>query len=96
MRVIVSDDAAADLEDIFDYIAQDSVRNARKYVASLRRKIKSLGRFPQIHPPRDDLPAGMRAAVHGSHPILYDVGAKSVDIARVVHGAMDLEGIVKP
>ena len=96
MRVIVSDDAEADIEDIADYIAQDSPRNARKYATSLRRKIRSLGRFPRIHPLRNDVLPGMRVAVHGNYLILYAVGAKAVDVVRVVHGAMDLAGVAKP
>lgn len=62
-------------------------------IDEIHKKIKSLGRFRRIHPLREDLPAGMRSAVYGSHLILYRIGDKSVDVARVVHSARDLPSL---
>ena len=93
MRVAFTAVALADLKDIFDFIAADSPMAARRYVRGLRVKARGLGRFPKIHPLRNDLPDELRAAPYGSHQILYRIKQRDLEIARVVHGAMDLSRI---
>ena len=95
MSVVVTAPAENDLEEIFDFIASDSIGNARKYVSGLRKKVKSLGRFPLIHPEREYLPKGYRTAAHGSHVIVYRISGKIVEILGVVHGARDIESLFR-
>ena len=90
MRVVVTAPAERDLEGIFDYIAADSPRNAKKYIGELRKRIKGIGRFPLIHPLRGDLQTDLRTASHGSHVIVFRIAEKIVEVIRVVHGARDL------
>ncbi|HEY0106716.1 MAG TPA: type II toxin-antitoxin system RelE/ParE family toxin [Rhizomicrobium sp.] len=90
MRVIVSPQASADIDDILAFIAADNPDAAVKYVAGLRKKAKSLGQFPRIHPLREDLPREMRSAAYGSHVLIFRIRNSVVDVVRIVHGARDL------
>jgi len=96
MRVVVTAPAERDLEGIFDYIASDSPRNAKKYVGELRRKINGLGRFPLIHPLRGDLRTGLRTASHGSHVVVFRIAERIVEVIGVIHGARDLTELFGP
>jgi len=93
MRVILSPQASVEIDEILAFIARDNPAAAVRYVAGMRKKIRSLGRFPRIHPIRDDLPGELRSAVYGSHLILFRIGERTVDVARVVHGARDLPSL---
>ena len=93
MRVVVTAPAEADLEEIFDYIAQDSPRAAKKYVMALRRKIRGIGRFPLIHPLRADWRPGLRSAAHESHVIVFRIANRTAEVIAVVHGARDLPAL---
>ncbi len=91
MRIVITAPAETDLEAVFDYIALDSARHARTYLAGLRAKIKSIGRSPRIYPERAGLPNGIRTAAHGSHVILFRIAGNVVEIIGVIHGARDLK-----
>jgi len=56
-RVIVSPAAAKDLEDIWTFIAQESVRNADKVAHEIRRAFQKLARMPGMGHLREDLAA---------------------------------------
>jgi len=90
MRVVITVEAEADFEDVFDYIAADSPQAALQYVRMLREKALGLGRFPRRHRVREDLPDEMRIAPSGSHLIVYRIAGRRVEILRVIHGARDL------
>jgi len=47
VKVVVTAEAAADLERIGDAIATDSPRRARSFVAELIEKARELGRWPE-------------------------------------------------
>jgi toxin ParE1/3/4 len=93
MRVVITAPAEADLEEVFDYIALENPRAAKKYVAELRRKIRGLGQFPRAHPLRNDLRPGFRTVAHGSHLIVFRIAGNLVEIVGVVHGARDLPSL---
>ncbi len=90
MRVILSPEALRDLEDTLAFIALDSPINAANYVAGLRKKARSLGRFPRRYRTREGLPPDVRVAPHISHVILFKIGDGTIDVVRIVHGARDL------
>jgi toxin ParE1/3/4 len=96
MRVVITPDADADFEEIFDYIAVDSPQAALHYVRMLREKALGLGHFPRKYAVREDLPGELRAVPTGSHMIVYRISKKRVEIVRVVHGARDLPRLFEP
>ena len=88
MRVVWTDQAARDVERITRHIAQDNPTAARRMARELLVAGDSLVMFPR---------RGRRGRVAGTrelvaifpYAIIYSVGADTVDILRVWHGAQD-------
>lgn len=94
MRVEFSPQARRDLLRIGDYIAQDSLGNARRWVGKLKRQCKQIGRSPDGYVSREDLAPGLRMAALGNYVIFYRVVERAVRIERVLHGARDLPRVI--
>ena len=90
MRLRLSPFVPADLEEIADYIAQDSPRHAVRTLRALRAKMKEVARKPQIYRLRPELGADARLATVGNYVILFRIRQKTVRIELVVHGGRDL------
>lgn len=90
MRLRLSPSVPSDLEEIAEYIAQDSPRHAVRMLRVLRARIKEIARQPQIYRLRPELGAEARLATVGNYVILFRIRQDSVRIERVVHGSRDL------
>lgn len=86
--------AEADLENIIDYIAQDSPANAKKFGKELRDKTRQLAEFPGTgRSGRPGLPDWLRELVaHKNYIIFYRVldESRTVEILRVKHAAQQM------
>src|SRR5262245_15282791 len=97
MRLVLTDAAEADLEAIGDRIAADSPYRAETFVHELREACLTLTEMPlrfSVVPRYSEI--GIRRRVHGNYLIFYRVSERSVQILRVVHGAIDLEHLLFP
>ena len=97
MRVSLNRLAERDLDDIADFIAEDSPRRALSFTAGLRRACQELAtyplRFPKLqHPGNQDI----RRCVHGAYSIFYRIREESIEVLRILHGARDHEAILFP
>jgi plasmid stabilization system protein ParE len=97
VNVVITDEAALDLERIGDAIAVDNPGRAIAFVRELRVSCESLGEFPKAYPlvPRYE-DSGVRRRVHGNYLIFYRIGADRIDVLHVLHGAMDYALILVP
>jgi toxin ParE1/3/4 len=95
MKVILSEHAESDLEQIGDAIAADSPRRAVSYIAELREKCESLAGMPKAFPiiARYRRRA-IRRRVHGNYLIFYRIGRDAVVVLRILHGAMNYEELL--
>lgn len=59
-RLLLSPRAAADLEEIAEYIARDNPRRAATFVAELEAKCRAVAETPEFYPARPDLAPGLR------------------------------------
>jgi toxin ParE1/3/4 len=96
-RPLFTDAAEADLEAIGDRIATDNPQRAETFVSELREASLKLAEMPM----RFSVVArysqmGIRRRVHGNYLVFYRVSGPSVQILRVVHGAMALENLIFP
>lgn len=91
-RLLLSPRAAADLEEIADYIARDNPGRAASFVAELEATCRAAAASPKLYPARDDLLPGLRMAAHGRYLVLYrDLpGENTVRVERVLHSARNL------
>ena len=95
MNVIFSPVAERDLELIGDYIAADNPRRALSFIAEIRDRCREIALAPEAAPLRDDILPGIRMTVHGNYLIFYRSGNADVRIERILHGARDIEALLK-
>jgi toxin ParE1/3/4 len=89
--VVWSEPAWHDLEQVADYIAQDSPHYAATFVREVRDAARSLSTFAErgrVVPELND-PA-VRELLVGRYRLMYIVMASSVQVIAFVHGARDL------
>lgn len=88
-RFKLSTEGAKDIRDIWDYIAKDSVKAARKVRLRLFDACQLPAQNPTIGHRRQDFtgePVFFWPV--GSYLIIYDPRTKPISIVRVVHGAL--------
>jgi plasmid stabilization system protein ParE len=93
-KVILTQLAQKDLEQIYYYIAADSIKNARHFVLELEKKIYSLDTFPERQPlitENEFFATDYRHLIYKKYRIIYRISEKAVFILRVIHGEMLLE-----
>jgi plasmid stabilization system protein ParE len=95
MRLSLSPCVPADLEEIVDYIAQDSPRNAARLLRLLRTRMKEIAKQPQIYRLRPEIGTEARLATVGNYVILFRIRQNAVRVERVVHGSRDLLSILE-
>ena len=97
MLVRWTEPALGDMENIRDYIAQDSPENANRFIEQLFDAAAELYGLPhrgrQVpESDRDDV----RELIHKEYRIIYRVKPHEVDVLAVVHGSRDLNRLPNP
>lgn len=92
VAIFFSPRARQDLEEIGDYIAQESRAHARRFVAKLLAQCELISRAPLSYPIRADLAADLRMAAIARYLIFFRVmdEKRTVRIERVLHSARDI------
>jgi plasmid stabilization system protein ParE len=91
-RFVLTPEARADLIEIWNYIAEDSIDGADQVVARLYDAFTRLGQTPEMGHHREDLAdARHRFWTVYSYVIAYRWETTPVQIIAVVHGARQLE-----
>jgi len=92
--VRLSAEALADLDDIWFYIARDSVLNADRFIDRLVATMAdTLSAVPLAGRAREELGMGLRSLAFGEYLVFYRVRANNVEIVRVIHGRRDLGAV---
>jgi toxin ParE1/3/4 len=90
-RLVFSDLAEADLEDIGDYIAQDNPARAVSFLRELREACRGLCDTPLRYPRLDGHEVqALRRRPYGNYSIIYQANEDAVLIVRIFGAAMDL------
>jgi plasmid stabilization system protein ParE len=88
---VLSVEAEADLNQIWEYIAQDSVDAADRWIEKLFGAFESLARIPGMGHARNDLTAHpVLFWPVGAYVIVYRAGRDRVDIVAVTQGSRDI------
>jgi toxin ParE1/3/4 len=94
LRIVWSTDADTDLEQIWNYLAQQaSVARADDQIHKIVGACRQLSDWPLSGQARDTLIPGMRSVVSAPYVIFYRVGFDAVEIVRVLHGRRDIEAV---
>jgi toxin ParE1/3/4 len=87
----ISAEAEADLDAIWDYIANDSPTNADRFLERLVTTLTTtLSTLPFAGRSRDEFEAGLRSFPVENYIAFYRVRKDTVEIVRIIHGARDL------
>jgi addiction module RelE/StbE family toxin len=91
MRIVFDRAALEDLQQIFDWISQDSPRAAERLVSRIFEKVERLSAPELCHMGRLGLVRGTRELLEGPYIIVYEVqeDKSEIVVTSVVHGARD-------
>ncbi|WP_426123312.1 type II toxin-antitoxin system RelE/ParE family toxin [Pararhizobium sp. PWRC1-1] len=89
-RFRLSEQAADDLTDIYDYIAKTKPKAAQRVVDAIQAKIRSIAALALPGTPKDDMKPDLRAAVFRNHMIYFHVTTSHLLILRILHGRQDI------
>jgi len=96
MKIEWTEPAAADLENIRDYIAKDSRFYALRFVERVFEILEKLIVFPnsgRVVPEAED--DSIREILFYSYRIMYRVRGERIVILAIIHGARDV-GMIEP
>jgi toxin ParE1/3/4 len=96
MQLLITPLAAFDLEEIGDYIAQDSPVRAGSFVAELRARCEKICLNPAGYRLRPELSDDLRSCAHGKYVIFFESTPERVTIVRILHSARDIPEVFKP
>lgn len=83
--------ATADILDIWDHIAEDSLEQADRWVDKLDEKFRLIATQPLLGRARHELAVEVRSFPFGRYVIVYVPIEGGIDVVRVLHGARDVD-----
>ncbi|MGN6156570.1 MAG: type II toxin-antitoxin system RelE/ParE family toxin [Devosia sp.] len=97
MRVTITAAARADLEEIGDFIAEDSPLRADSFGQELLDRCFGLVEHPLRYPIATKwLGREIRRCPHGRYLIFYSVAGDAIEINHIVHSARDYVRLLFP
>ena len=93
-KVTLTQHAQKDLEQIYFYIAADSIKNAANLILELEKNIYSLDTFAERQPliaENEFFATDYRHLILKKYRIIYRISEKAVFILRVIHGSRILD-----
>ena len=96
-RIRVSSEAAADLDDIWLYVAEkSSVALADRQIDAIVGRFALLARMPRLGRPRPEIIPGLLSFPVANYVIYYTAHKPRVVVLRVLHGARDVGQLLSP
>lgn len=89
-RVFRRPQALDDIDDIWNYIADDNIDAADNWLDKLDEQFALLTLQPLMGRARDELVAGIRSFPFGRYVIFYLPLPNGIDVVRVLHSARDV------
>ena len=95
VTIVITESAYNDLEDIENYISQDSPLMARRFINKIFDRIDQLYNYPTSGKPIPEIKdKSIRELLLNKYRIIYKVvDEQHIDIIRIVHGSrlLDIE-----
>ncbi len=90
-RVTRRPQAVADILDIWDFIAEDSMVEADRWVDRLDEKLNLWATQPLIGRLRDELAPALRSMPFGRYVVFFLPLPDGIDVVRVLHSSRDTD-----
>ncbi len=94
-KYVIAKEVERDLNDIANYIGKDNPERALSFVREIRSRFSDIAERPYSFPAHDEWGTDLRSAVHGRYHIIFAIIDDVVHIARVIHGARDIDGLFR-
>jgi len=85
--------AESDLDEIWLYIARDSVESADAFLEQIEERCLALAEFPFMGVSRGELAPSLRSVAVGNYIVFYLPAADGVVVVRVLQGMRDIESV---
>lgn len=92
-RIVHRPLALQDLDEIWDYIAEDSPEAADHFIDKVEKQCRLLAEFPNIGTRCDNIYPALRFLVVDKYLLFYLPLDDGIEVVRVLHGARDLESL---
>ena len=96
LRVIRRPLAQTDILEIWEFIADNSVAAADRWVDHLDDQFRLLATQPMMGRAREELSPGVRSFPIGRYVVFYVPIDDGIDVVRVLHGARDIDALFNP
>lgn len=83
--------AETDILDIWDFIAEDSMDEADRWLDALDEKLRLWATQPLMGRDRQELLPGLRSFPFGRYVVFYCPLTDGLDVLRVLHSSRDLD-----
>ena len=87
--------AQRDLDEMWDYVAQESVAAASRLIDTIVEACDRLASQPEMGRLRPELAPNLRSFPVGSYVIFYRPTLDGIEVARVLHGARDIDALFR-
>lgn len=95
-KVIYSTEAKADLQETWDYIAEDSPFQADRLILRFREKLEYLAKWQTLGRPRPEFCQGCRSYPFVNYCFYFRPTDSGIEVLRILHSARDIEQIIFP
>jgi toxin ParE1/3/4 len=82
------------MDEIWTFIARNSVTEANKFIHRLERQLRTLRRLPErcpLIPENERLDKQYRHLLYGKYRSVFRISGKTVFVVRIIHGARLLD-----
>lgn len=90
-RITRRPEAEADVLQIWEYIADDSMAEADRWVDRLDEKLALWAQQPMMGRPREEIAPGLRSMPFGRYIAFYMPLPDGIDLVRLLHGSRDVD-----
>ncbi len=93
-QLFISNEALSDLQDIWEFIAEDSQINADRFIDQLYSKCIDLTKLDGVGRHRNDLLKDMMSLPYKKYIIFFRRSNKKIEIVRILRGSRDIQSII--
>lgn len=91
MKVVWTNTALGHLTDIYEYIARDSNRYAKRMVDRITARSRQIASFPESAPVvAEYADVTVREVLEGPYRVIYRIQSNEAVVLAVIHGAQPL------
>jgi addiction module RelE/StbE family toxin len=96
MKLVWTEPAVSDLQEIHRYIARDSESYAAHFIENILKLAERLVAFPRLgRVVPEEGSEGIRELIVSSYRVIYRIAAERIEILTVLHGSRDLNSLQK-